>query len=340
MPFFSVYIPVFNGERYIAEAVASVLEQSFRDFELVVVNDGSTDATERIVARLAASDSRIRVVTQKNTGLFHARITAFQCASGRYLVALDADDRLKRNALRRLREIIGRSPGVDMVKYCLERTDFATFCEKTSKREMYVEGQDIVPFQQRYLSLEGDYSQCTTAIRTAVVQDCDEISKYPRISIGEDFVHTLNYILKVRSAYILNEILYEYRYTSDSMTNSFHATCVDDFSFRCQLLHKKKLEAKFPVNEEELIRKYARETAKILLYHPSRLDKTGGRREYYAALEKLRALPEISTYYNCRGVSFIYSLPLRLLKYRFDFTLYLMKRIMYRVRLFRDKHLQ
>ena len=86
-------IPAHNAEAYLVRAVESVLAQSFADHEVVVVDDGSTDATARIASELAAKDDRVRVVHhEKNKGLSAARNTALEAARGEYLSMLDADD--------------------------------------------------------------------------------------------------------------------------------------------------------------------------------------------------------------------------------------------------------
>src|SRR5215203_2066024 len=89
LPTVSVVIPVFNGERFIAEAIQSVLDQTFRDFEMIVVDDGSTDATERIVRQFSGSLSYHR---QENSGVGVARNLGVECSKGEWIAFLDADD--------------------------------------------------------------------------------------------------------------------------------------------------------------------------------------------------------------------------------------------------------
>jgi len=90
MPKVSVIMPAYNAERYIGEAIASVLAQTFQDWELIVVDDGSTDTTPEILATFA--DSRIQVVHQSNGGEASARNTALNLTAGEYIAFLDADD--------------------------------------------------------------------------------------------------------------------------------------------------------------------------------------------------------------------------------------------------------
>ena len=92
MPSISVIMPAYRVENYIERAVNSLLSQTFGDFELIVVDDGSPDQTGRIADDLAARDSRIRVIHQENAGAPAARNRAMETAQGRYFFFMDADD--------------------------------------------------------------------------------------------------------------------------------------------------------------------------------------------------------------------------------------------------------
>lgn len=91
-PMFTVVVPLYNTERYIRATMDSILAQTFADFEVVVVDDASTDGGPAIVAEIMARDSRIRMVRQENRGLAGARNSGIRAARGRYIALLDADD--------------------------------------------------------------------------------------------------------------------------------------------------------------------------------------------------------------------------------------------------------
>lgn len=92
MPHISVILPVFNAAAYVRQAVESVLAQTFSDFELVVIDDGSTDGSDRLLSELARMDSRIRLLAQENQGYSRTLNTAFQLAGGEFIARMDADD--------------------------------------------------------------------------------------------------------------------------------------------------------------------------------------------------------------------------------------------------------
>src|ERR671916_3003782 len=95
----SVVIPCYNQAHFLGEAIESVLSQTYEEFELIVVDDGSKDDTEELASSYAAEDARVRLIRQQNRGLAGARNRGLSESSGEYVVFLDSDDRLLEEAL-------------------------------------------------------------------------------------------------------------------------------------------------------------------------------------------------------------------------------------------------
>lgn len=91
-PAISVLLPVYNAERYVHEAVESVLKQTFEDFELIILDDGSTDTSLEILKEFAVKDERVRIISRENKGLVPTLNELAAEASGQYLARMDADD--------------------------------------------------------------------------------------------------------------------------------------------------------------------------------------------------------------------------------------------------------
>lgn len=108
----TVAITVYNGAPYLAEAIESVLAQSYRPFELIVLDDGSTDGSGEIARSYG---SALRFARQENAGLGAARNSAIELAKGRYYAFLDADDRFVPGKLERQMQILDAQPEIDMV---------------------------------------------------------------------------------------------------------------------------------------------------------------------------------------------------------------------------------
>ena len=113
----SVVMPVYNDERYLEAAVRSVMAQTFGDWELIIVDDGSTDGTPTIAARLAAEDPRIRLVKNiENRGVAASRNRGLALCRGEYVALLDGDDLWRPDKLQRQLALAGKT-GADIV-YC------------------------------------------------------------------------------------------------------------------------------------------------------------------------------------------------------------------------------
>lgn len=106
----SVVMPAYNSEKYIAEAIESVIKQTYKNWELIIVNDASKDATEEIVKIYQEKDRRIKLISlTENQGVANARNTAIQNAKGRYIAFLDADDYWNKEKLQKQIQILQTS---------------------------------------------------------------------------------------------------------------------------------------------------------------------------------------------------------------------------------------
>ena len=94
---FSIIIPVYNVEKFLRESLDSIVAQTFKDFEVICVNDGSTDNSLEILKEYANNDSRIKVISQENQGQGVARNNAIDIAQGKYLLFVDPDDFIESN---------------------------------------------------------------------------------------------------------------------------------------------------------------------------------------------------------------------------------------------------
>lgn len=121
-PAISVIIPVYNREKYIGQAVASVFAQTFTDFEIITVDDGSTDQTRQILENI--NDDRIRIVShQNNRGIPNARNTGLEHARGRYIAWLDSDDLCRPQRLQVQLAYLEHHPEIAMIGACAGKYD-------------------------------------------------------------------------------------------------------------------------------------------------------------------------------------------------------------------------
>jgi len=112
-PVVSVVIPAYNAEHWLAETIQSVLDQTYQEFEVIIVDDGSTDTTRRVVENF--KDERILYLYQENQGLSSARNSGIRAACGRYIALLDADDLFKPDKLAQQVARLEREPDLGVV---------------------------------------------------------------------------------------------------------------------------------------------------------------------------------------------------------------------------------
>jgi glycosyltransferase involved in cell wall biosynthesis len=114
VPLFSIYVPVYNSENYIQECIESVLVQTYQDFEVIIINDGSTDGTTSILEKYK-NDNRIKIINKTNGGIGSASNAGIRVAKGEYIIQLDSDDTLIPTALEELVVYFKKNPSVECI---------------------------------------------------------------------------------------------------------------------------------------------------------------------------------------------------------------------------------
>lgn len=142
---FSVIIPVFNVEPFLSQAISSVLDQDFTDFQVILINDGSTDESHSICRNFAGLDHRVILIDQTNRGVSAARNAGMESATGSYILFLDGDDFMEPGALALLAEILSRCPDIDLVT-CAHR-EFRSEGDLSLRR--VPSGSDVDPLTRR-----------------------------------------------------------------------------------------------------------------------------------------------------------------------------------------------
>jgi glycosyltransferase involved in cell wall biosynthesis len=155
----SVVLPVYNGADVIAETIDSILAQTDRDFELVVVDDGSTDETPRIIAGYAARDERVRVLTQSNAGITRALIAGCAAARGEYVARQDAGDFSAPARFEKQRAALDANPSLTLVScwtaFVGPELEPLWIARGTGKSSRPIDVRDL---SQRYCVIDGPTS--------------------------------------------------------------------------------------------------------------------------------------------------------------------------------------
>jgi len=205
-PLVSIIMPVFNGAAYIGQAIESVLSQNYTNFELVIVDDGSTDNTKELV--LQYNDDRIKYIYKENGGVSSARNCAITQSKGQYIMPLDADDMMAPNFITLHLQEFEKHPDADLV-YCdvlLIDADGQPIREMKKPehqnhrhliRDLFRQGHPIIPFRlgirRSVFDRIGLYDESLV-----VAEDYDMIRRFVRAGFKE---HHLRQTLHLRRMY-------------------------------------------------------------------------------------------------------------------------------------------
>lgn len=226
MPRLSVIIPIYNTSEYLKECLESVVRQSFTDYELILVDDGSSDGSGLICDEYAAKDDRIRVIHKENGGLVRARKAGLRTAFGKYVICVDSDDWIEQGAFERLVGLM-ESEEVDLV-LCARYKDtgasgrllMQAFSEGRYDKERII--KEILPYMivnDAFFRWGISPNMWDRIFKRDLLLKC-QMDVDDSLTMGEDAACTYPYIMDCDSLYITHEAFYHYRQTTTSMTSS------------------------------------------------------------------------------------------------------------------------
>lgn len=226
MPFFSVIIPAYNAARYLGEAIDSVFAQTFSDYEIIVVDDGSTDTTPDVIASRASESSKVRGFSAANNGPLLARRIGLRKAKGRYAVFLDADDMLHWEALERIHAALSSSDAdIACYPYSLD-LDYSSRKGLRLAPGIY---RDDEYMQVKHQVCKGRFNLLwTKAVRMQCIDLDSDYANYRGLFYAEDLFQLLPVIDNATSLVQLEEPLYFYRKNQVSTTSKFQRKQLDD----------------------------------------------------------------------------------------------------------------
>lgn len=207
---FSILVPVYNVETYLPECLASIAGQDFDDYELILVDDGSTDRSGAICDEYQATHKHTVVIHKENAGLISARRRGIAEAKGDYCLFCDSDDLYEAGALRRLAEVIAAND-VDLVIYnanTYDGTSKAVFFEHCLAPG-FVTDKTVI-YDKLLMSYQLNAMWIKAVRRELLDADRDYTDMYP-CNFGEDLLQTMPMVMNARTIYYLDEALYDYR---------------------------------------------------------------------------------------------------------------------------------
>lgn len=254
----SIIVPIYNSSRYLSQCVESILRQDYSDFELILVDDASTDNSRKKEEYYEKKDSRvICIYKEKNEGVDHARFSGISIAKGEYIMFVDSDDWLTSdNVLKKMVETIEYT-GADYVESSIQKVmDRHGFIKHDIKPSVLGLITQPELFDKYYISFFGrnilSVNIWAKLYRKSVI---DKANLSPTgFRMGEDLLFNLLLFPHLRSIFIMNDVGYSYRY--GGMTSRYNPTLLSDlkkmFVLKDDLAHKYNHELAYDYLRAEL----------------------------------------------------------------------------------------
>jgi len=220
-PLMTIIIPAFNVERYIKKCIDSLKEQTFKDYEVIIVDDGSSDNTLNVINENI--NEKFTVISQKNSGAGYARNAGIKLSKGKYIGFMDSDDFLyDKNSLKKVAKALLEKKA-DIVTYKMVRY--------YDKKNNFLEEDHITSENRLFTNIE-EYLKLTIKNSRLSISPCDKFIKssilkknkvfFDNYAMLEDIDWSLEVFIYAKSVYVLNEPIYVYRKQRSGSTTSFY----------------------------------------------------------------------------------------------------------------------
>lgn len=267
---FSVLIPVYNTEKYVSDCIQSVLSQSYQDFEIILVDDGSTDKSSLICVDYERKNpEKIKVFHQNNSGQLISRVNGIRAAKGDYCVFLDADDLLVSSALEVISYKLNDYDLPDMLIYPFfyDREGMMEKSRVISEEDKVYHGKEILKLRSLFFSDILLNSIWTKAVkRDVLLSSINDIEKYSGLRCAEDRLHTMWILDTIKTAAFINRPLYRYRLFPDSTTRSYRVKNINRYNISVLYAEEKKYLLKWGFNTQNWIDRLNAEFMAHMIY--------------------------------------------------------------------------
>ena len=232
-PLVTVVVPIYNVEKYLDACIESVVGQTYRNLEVILVDDGATDSCPKKCDAWAARDGRIKVVHKRNQGLGMARNSGLEAASGKYICFFDSDDYVDADAVECLvehAEHTGADVVVSGIRQVLDDGTVLNECVPRCPKESY-EGMEVqsefLPFLVALDPRTGEdwglmASACCSFYRLAALEKCGFRFVSERDIISEDVYSLLGLYRYVQRVSVIGRAFYNYRVNDASLTRTYN----------------------------------------------------------------------------------------------------------------------
>ena len=208
----SVIIPVYNVEPYLEQCLDSVVNQTYKNLEIICINDGSTDNSLKILEKFQQKDNRIKIINQENKGVSAARNAGLDIATGEYITFVDSDDYLELNAYERTMNVLLNNKHVDVAEFRIRAFAENNDPINLTRLEKYTQYFDDI-----FNSKVHNVSTCNKIFKLEIIKERN-IRFIEGLKYSEDHFFSHAFTVCSNNHAFINATLYNYRLWSNSAT--------------------------------------------------------------------------------------------------------------------------
>lgn len=291
-------MPVYNGESFLDVCINSLLSQSYKNFEVILIDDGSEDQSGQICDRWAEKDQKIRVIHKTNEGVTRARITGVEEATSEFISFVDVDDWVDVYFLERLVDSMTLTKADIVISGCFYEEEGKTTVSKNLIKAGTYEGKMLVDHViSRMLYYNGFYKfgiqpyMCNKLFRKDLLKACLK-GMDTTIYDGEDVAVVYPYIIESQKVIVINDCMYHYRIHRGSVTHRIGDDFYENVSKLYLYLDKKFKGSKY----YDLIRPQLDEYMRMMIWKGTPENIRGKTEQYFFPFAKVKQNSDIVLY--------------------------------------------
>lgn len=232
----SIIVPIYNVEKYLEECIESIINQTYKNIEIILIDDGSTDKSGEICDKYSKKDSRIKTIHQENKGIAETRNVGLKYATGEYIAWVDSDDIISNNMYEvLLKNMIKEDAQISCCNYKKVKDKSEAFSENE---------KEVIEVKNKKLVIDMIRGTISRVLWGKLFKrELFNYIKFTNFKVGEDFVAVTTILSEDPKYVVTNGYYYFYRYREDSATNTMNIESRLDL-LKSTLLAKKILKEK------------------------------------------------------------------------------------------------
>lgn len=287
----SIIVPIYKVEKYLKQCVDSIINQTYRDLEIILVDDGSPDNCPAVCDEYVKKDSRVKVIHKKNGGLMSARQAGLKVATGDYIGFVDGDDWIEPDMYEQFAKVINEyNPDMAICEFYFMYPSREAFSSQKLSKPFFNKSemeQKIYPtmlFKDVFF-ITGINPCCWSKVFKKELLESCLYRVTPKIKIGEDAAFTYPCLLKANSVAYVDKYLYHYRINSESMTNGYDKDMENTILIPFEILKKRFAESEYDFSNQ--INYYLLFLVNFVIRNEAHLDNKKSAKEKIKTLKKI-----------------------------------------------------